>query len=282
MNVKILTRSSAMVLAVMLAGAPAWAADEGQATGNEAESEAAVVEKVAVRNRIFNVAGRWELGGNVGLSLLSRLTDHYNLNLSGAYNVTDWLGIELRAGYAISSHTSLAQQIQNDFAINASISTANDLADLWEMTLNAVIGARFQPIYGKINLVAELPIHFQFYVWVGGGFGIFKHESVALCTAKSGSTCTAFLTESKAGPLVSVALGFRFFFATSTPIPGEKSMGQHSLKFEVRDWSYLDSYWVGVDRATASASNPTAGGQQSSNAGVTNLVQFDIGYSYIF
>ncbi len=272
MNLKTLTVCSAL----MLLSTTALAAEA------EEQVEADLVEKVVVRNRLFNVANRWELGGNVGLSLLSRLTEHYNLNLSLAYNVTDWLGVELRGGYAISVHTSLANQIQNDFAINSSISTANDLADLWEMTANAVIGARFQPIYGKVNLIAELPIHFQFYVWVGGGMGIFRQESVALCAEKSGSTCNSFLTEVKPGPLVSIALGFRFFFATSAPVPGEKSQGQHSFKLEARDWSYLDSYYVGVDRASATSANPTAGGQLSPNAGITNLVQFDIGYSYIF
>lgn len=246
------------------------------------EGEAAIVEKVAVRNRIFNVEGRWELGGNIGVSLLSRLTDHYNLNLSGAYNVADWLGLELRAGYAISTLTSLARQIRNDFAINSSISTASDMADLWEMTANAVIGARFQPIYGKINLVAELPIHFQFYVWAGAGFGLFRQQSLALCTSKSGTTCNAYFTDTKAGPLVSIALGLRFFFATTPPVPGVNTQGQHSVKFEVRDYSYLDSYYINVKRSDVSAANPTAGGQLSPNAGITNLVQFDIGYSYIF
>ena len=269
MNWKTLTLCSAVVLTMSTSAL----GDEG---------DAVLVEKVAVRNRVFNVQGRWEFGGNVGFSVLSRLTDHYNLNLSGAYNVADWLGLELRAGYALSGLTSLARQIQSDFAINSSISTANDMADLWQLTANAVIGARFQPIYGKINLVAELPIHFQFYVWGGAGFGVFRHESLALCTAKSGTTCSKYFTETKPGPLVSIALGFRFFFATTAPVPGEKNAGQHSVKFEVRDFSYLDSYYVGVVRADATGANPTAGGQLSPNAGITNLVQFDIGYSYIF
>lgn len=245
------------------------------------ESDGALVEKVAVRNRLFAVDGHWEFGGNAGFTLLSRLTDHYNFNLSVAYNVADWLGFELRGGYAVSMLTPLARDIRSDFAVNSSISTASDMADLWQMTANAVFGARFQPIYGKINLVAELPIHFQFYVWAGAGFGLFKHDSLALCTAKSGSACNAYFTQMKAGPLVSVALGLRFFFAATQPVPGEKA-GQHSVKFEVRDYSYLDSYYVGVVRADATATNPTAGGQLSSSAGVTNLVQFDLGYSYIF
>lgn len=236
-----------------------------QAAFAEEETEE-LVEKVAVRNRLFSVEGRWEVGANVGFSILSRLTDHYNLNLSVAVNPKDWFGLELRGGYALSRHTSLADQIQTDFFANNTISKANDAADLWELTAHGVIGARFQPIYGKINLMSELPVHFQFYLWVGGGAGYLKRESMVLCAERvSARECGAFLTENKVSPLVSVALGFRFFL-----------LQQHSIKIEVRDWSYLDSYQVNVDRATGT------GGMESPNAGITNLVQFDLGYAFIF
>lgn len=225
-----------------------------------------LVEKVAVRNRLFSVAGRWEIGGNVGFSILSRLTDHYNLNVSVAVNPVDWFGVELRGGYAISKHTSLADQIQTDFFANNTISKANDAADLWQLTAHGVVGARFQPFYGKLNLMSELPIHFQFYLWAGGGVGYLKRESMVLCAQRvSARECGAFLTENKVSPLVSLALGFRFFV-----IQG------HSVKIEVRDWSYLDSFQINVDRATG------AGGVSSPNAGITNLVQFDLGYAFIF
>ena len=233
-----------------------------------AEEETDVlVEKVAVRNRLFSVEGRWEIGANVGFSILSRLTEHYNLNLSVAINAKDWFGLEARGGYAISRHTSLADQIQTDFFANNTISKANDAADLWELTAHGVLGVRFQPIYGKINLMSELPIHFQFYLWAGGGVGYLKRQSMVLCAERrSARECGAFLTENKISPLVSVALGFRVFL----PFSG------HSVKLEVRDWSYLDSFKIGVDRATG------AGGTNSPNAGITNLVQFDLGYAFIF
>lgn len=260
------TRNIVGCLVVALAASTAFAAEENT------EGEGALVEKVAVRNRLFSVNGRWELGGNVGFSLLSRLTDHYNLNVSGAYNVAEWLGIELRGGYAISRHTSLADQIQEDFYTNTSISRASDLADLWEMTAHGVVGARFQPIYGKLNLVAELPVHFQLYFWVGGGAALLKRESLVLDLCATGaSKCTDYFKENKVSPLVSLALGFRFFINQ-----------KHGIKLETRSWSYLDSYFIEVDRASSSAANPTAGGRSSPNAGITNLVQVDLGYSFLF
>lgn len=231
----------------------------GAAYADESEE---LVEKVAVRNRLFSVEGRWELGGNVGFSFLPKLTDHYNLNLSGAYNVKDWFAVELRAGYAISRQTSLADQIQTDFFTNTTISKASDAADLWELTGHGVVGARFQPVYGKLNLMSEVPVHFQIYLWAGGGAAYMKRESMVLCATRNGRECSEFQTEGKVSPLVSLALGFRFFIAQ-----------QHSIKFEFRDWSWLDSYRTGMDRSGQGGMEVT---------GVTNLVQIDLGYAFIF
>lgn len=248
---------------VVLTASAAFAADE---------DDAELVEKVAVRNRLFSVENRWEFGGNVGFSILTRLTEHYNFNLSGAYNIKDWIALELRAGYALSGHTSLADQVATDFAANATTKPASDPSDLWEMNANAIFGVRFQPIYGKINLLAELPVHFQFYVWLGGGAAMLRQQSLVSCISRaSAKVCDEYNVDNKVSPLVSLALGFRFFV-----------IGGHSIKLEVRDYSYLDSYFVNINRSQVTAANPTAGGSLSPNAGITNLVQFDVGYAFVF
>jgi outer membrane beta-barrel protein len=269
---KMLRISSCLFLA--LCASAAFAADEE------------LVEKAVVRNRLFNVDGHFELGFNVGLSMLSRLTDHYNLNASVAYNLADSLALELRVGYAFSRHTGLANQIAYDFSKNGSITEIKDLSDLWEMNANGVLGLRWQPIYGKISLMAELPVHYQAYLWLGGGAAMLHRESLTICNTSlakctefsdsSGDNfragATPFLTNDKIGPVVSVALGWRFFLNQ-----------KHAVKFEIRDYSYLDSYLEGVNRAAAlSASNPTGNGVDSKNPGITNLVQFDFGYAFIF
>jgi outer membrane beta-barrel protein len=246
------------------------------AEGDEGE----LVEKVAVRNRLFSVEKRFEFGGNVGFTLLPKLTDHYNFNLSGAYNVTDWLGVELRAGYAYSRHTGLAADIQDKFYLNRSgFPKVNDASDLWEMTGNAVIGARFQPIYGKINLMSELPVHFQLYGWVGGGAVLLKKESMVFCVKEVNTKACVerqtgqgqYYTENKVSPLVSLAFGFRFFV-------GRES--KHSIKLETRSWSYLDSFQV--DAPTAKVGDAAPGGTPSTSAGITTMAQIDIGYAFIF
>ncbi|MDP1918444.1 MAG: outer membrane beta-barrel domain-containing protein [Myxococcales bacterium] len=261
MSVRNVFQVSALSL-VMLASS-AWA--------QSAEDEAELVEKVAVRNRLFNVEKRWEVGGNVGFTLLPRLTDHYNLNVSVGYNVAEWLGLELRAGYAISRQTSLADQVKQAFLTQMNLPRINDFSDLWQMTANGVVGVRFQPIYGKLNLLAELPVHFQLYFWAGGGAGLFNRESLLICLQRTGSGCGQYFNETKVSPIVSLALGFRFFIAE-----------KHAVRLEARTWSFLDSYFVNVDRANVSAANPTAGGMESRDAGITTISQIDLGYSFVF
>ncbi|MBL8939492.1 MAG: outer membrane beta-barrel domain-containing protein [Archangium sp.] len=262
MSIRNVLQMSALCLA-MVASSSAWA--------QSAEDEAELVEKVAVRNRLYLVEKRWEVGGNVGFTLLPRLTDHYNLNISAAYNVAEWFAIELRAGYAISRQTSLADQVKEAFLTQMNLPRINDFSDLWQMTANGIVGIRFQPIYGKINLLAELPVHFQLYLWAGGGAGLFNRESLLICLQRTGSGCGQYFTETKVSPIVSLALGFRFFITE-----------KHAVRLEARTWSFLDSYWVNVDRANVSAANPTAGGMQSPNAGISTISQIDLGYSFVF
>ncbi len=49
------------------------------------------------------------------------------------------------------------------------------------MSADAVVGLRWQPIYGKVGVFAEIPIHFQAYIFAGAGAGLFNRTSVVLC-----------------------------------------------------------------------------------------------------
>jgi outer membrane beta-barrel protein len=253
------------------------------ATTARAAEEAELVEKVVVKNRLYSVAGRWELGLYGGFTLLPRLTEHYNLNLGVAINVVDSLAIELRAGYAISRHTGLADQISADFFQSvvaggpAASAPVTDMSDLWQMGGNAALGLRWQPIYGKISLFSEGALHFQFYVWLGGGVGLFTRESIIICNERSGGECSDWYDEFKAGPVVSLALGMRLFLPLFS--------GKVTLAFrvEARTWSWLDSYLQGVNRVQAlNGATPEGGGTASPAAGVTTLSQIDIGPALIF
>ncbi len=246
------------------------------------EEQGALVEKVAVKNRLFNTRGRFELGLNLGFSVLNQLTEHYTGNFNLSFNFVETFAVELLAGGSYTRHTSLANQVADNFN-KSNVMESDDLSNLWEMVANATLGLRWQFLYGKIggllqDVLLGNPIHFQFYVSLGGGAGFFKRESVVICnqtsTGKVGGECLSYLTETKPSPLVTLALGWRFFLPTIG--------NNHSLRVEIRDFAYLDSYVENFKRALALGADPTGGGVPVSNPGISNLVQVHVGYSYMF
>jgi outer membrane beta-barrel protein len=239
------------------------------------------LEKVVVRNRLYSPGGHFELGAGVGFTLVSELTDHTNFTANIAYNLSDAFALEVRGGYAYSHHTSLADQISNDVLANqvSPTSTNNgwpnvvdDMANLWEMKLNVIGGLRWSPIYGKISLLAELPVHFQAYLWGGAGAGQFYRRSVVNCQQlASATTCATWETENRWNFVGSAAFGLRFFLG---------GMTGHSVNLEVRNFVWPDYFLVQIDRRVGQQGSPT--GVPASSPGFTNLLLLDVGYSYVF
>jgi outer membrane beta-barrel protein len=259
-----------------------------RAQSEPSEEEADLIEKVAVRNRLYTPKGRLELGASVGLTFVPRLTDHYNFNGAVAYNFSDTFGAELRGGYAYSRHTGLANQVAEHLLQRdpqREVPVTDDLSNLWEMKLNAILGARWAPIYGKISLLSEVPVHFQTYLWAGLGGGTFHRESVVMCLqveSRTDGRCAKFVQDDKMAVIFSGALGFRFF-----------THQNGGIKLEVRSWMFPDSYRQNLDRREVEKGTLSAcrEGEQIEGplsecrpvgAGLTNLVLFDLGYSFLF
>jgi outer membrane beta-barrel protein len=262
-----------LAAAVALAGAPAFAQEQKSNDGQD------LIERVVVRNRLYNMGGKLEVSPSVGLTLVTRLTDHTNFNVGVAYNLSDTLALELRGGYAYSRQTGLARQIGEHLIQRATteIAQTDDLSGLWQMQANGALGARWAPIYGKISLMAELPVHFQFYLWGGAGAGTFTRQSLVFCKgvegARTNGVCADWQKDDKASWLGQAAVGFRFF----THQGG-------GLRLEVRDYVFPDSYRENINRAVAEQGSGSCGAActDATNPGLTNLVQFDLGYSFIF
>ena len=244
------------------------------------------VEHVAVRSRLFEVGGRWEVGARFGLSMVSFLTDTYNFNLSVAYNPLEWLAVEARGGYAVSFNNFVAEQSAVS-VYQLKVAQLNELTGTWGLGANGVLGLRLQPIYGKLNLVADLPVHFQVYLWAGGGVASLSRTSPTLClypntAVNDPQRCVVsdgngtrvewanYVSERRLSPLVSLALGLRLFIAQ-----------HHAVGLEVRSWSYTDAFYRGVNREQVSPATPTGGGRLVTS-GFTHLAQIDLGYVVMF
>ncbi|MDC0707210.1 outer membrane beta-barrel domain-containing protein [Stigmatella sp. ncwal1] len=251
-----------------------------------AGQEEQLLEEAVVRNRLYRPAGNFELSPSVGVSFLTYLTAHYSFNVGLAYNLFDTFALEARGGYALSRHTGLARSISESFLDREDKKVTDELEDLWRMNLHGVVGVRWAPVYGKLSLLADVPAHFQAYLWVGGGVASLKRESLIQCgqvVDRSLGICddrtdpldrsTAnerfWVKESRAAPVVSAAVGLRFF-----------AFERHGVKLEIRDWAFQDEYRVGLVRDEWEAGRET--GEPAGSPGLTHLVQFDVGYTFLF
>jgi outer membrane beta-barrel protein len=237
-----------------------------------ASAQEQVLDPAAVRHRLFSPGERLEASFTVGLPAREYLTAHYNLNAGLAYNFFNTLGVEARAGYALSRHTGLARSISESFLAREDKKITDELEDMWEMNLHGVVGARWAPIYGKLSLLADETAHFQAYLWAGGGVASLRRQSIIQCSQVADrdlGACSQWRVETRMAPVATGAAGFRFFLANG-----------HALRFELRDWVFADQYRVNVQREDWEAGRES--GEPAPNPGFTHLVQFDIGYSFIF
>ncbi|MCI0574355.1 MAG: outer membrane beta-barrel domain-containing protein [Myxococcaceae bacterium] len=256
-------------LVLSLLAAPAALAQEGEE----------LVEKVVVRNRLYTMAGKLEVSPVLGLTILTRLTNHYNLNLGVALNFTETLAVEARGGWALSGLTGLARDLQDEMVRNdpggdrPKFVVVDDLKDLWQLNGNLAVGVRWMPLYGKVNVLGDVPVHFQAYLWAGPGVGTFTRESIVFChqvdTSSGARKCIDFRTDRRTGPLGSGAVGFRFF----THRGG-------ALRVEVRDWVFPDSYLELINRVDVESG--LVSGTPARAPGLTHLVMADVGYTFFF
>lgn len=284
-------RCAALLLPLLVLTAAPRA--RAQAAGAPADaSNDATLERVVVRNRLHTVQGRAEGSLSVGLNALSHLTTHYTLNAGLAYNLFETLALEGRAGYALSRHTGVARSLGENFLnSDRNIARTDELTDLWEMGPHGVVGVRWQPIYGKLSLLSELPAHFQAYLWGGAGVARFTRESVLQCGNevripvgegeqvvcdnrsdpfdRSTASESYWRTESRVAPVVSAAAGLRFFI-----------LERHGARVEVRDWVFRDAYREGVERAQWTQGLES--GTPAGSPGLTHIIQFDLGYTFLF
>jgi outer membrane beta-barrel protein len=273
---------NARLLAVLASLTLCLGATRAQAQQDE------VLENVVVRNRLFSVKNRLEASVSAGANVRTHLTAHYNFNVGLAYNLFESLAIEGRAGYALSRHTGLAHSVAEQYLSERSAQSqgVDELSDLWEMGAHAAGGLRWAPVYGKLSLLAEVPVHFQSYLWLGGGMARFTQESLVACTNvvnrergicdnrtneedRGSATERYWATDSRVAPVVSAAFGLRFFVGN-----------HHGVKLELRDWAFRDRYRVDLLRADYEAGRET--GTFAPSPGITHIVQFDLGYTFLF
>lgn len=232
-----------------------------------AASDDGVVERVVVRNRKHSLWNKVEVSPMVGLSITNRMTEQYNFQLGLAYNFSEHFAIEARPGYALGGPSSIAKEAQQGI-IDGPIDHFNrsEFEDLWRLEWSALLLPRWTPIYGKINLATELPIHFQAYLTAGAGMVGLTYDAVVYMQAGQN-----FLSEQRQSFAIAGGAGMRFFVTEAV-----------SLRLELFDIAYPDEYRADINRENAAreVGDPQEGVVTS--AGLTNVLFFNAGISATF
>ncbi len=264
-----INRNSLSFLAVFLAFAlvaPATA---------QAQRDDEIIDRVVVRNRKHSVWNTLEIAPSVGISLVNRMTQQYNFQLGIGFNFSEQWALDVRGGYALGGLTSVGEEARTRRQQFMAVEPVDEFQDLWRMTWQALVMPRWSPIYGKLNVVTELPIHFQAYLTAGGGMAGLEAESVVYCQAGNPDAidCSGFLKEQRQSFVVAAGLGFRFFVTEGV-----------GLRLELLDMMYPDQYRAGVDlrnaRAEVEGSKPGEG--TVTDSGLTNVLFFNIGATLNF
>ncbi|RMG16843.1 MAG: outer membrane beta-barrel domain-containing protein [Deltaproteobacteria bacterium] len=194
-----------------LAGAPARAAEPR--TGKRGDELEARIP--AVSGRLMTKAGRHELAAVLDLTLADAFRQKLLGGLTYTYHLSEVWGLTLRGGVTLLSLPSGSVAV---CPTPAECGPPDDAA-LDELPgnvgfLGGLLG-EFAPIYGKLNIIAENVLHFDFYATAGVGA-----VGYTLVPRAGGD-------RSGLSPALLLGVGQRFFFA-----------GWLAVKVEVLDFLY--------------------------------------------
>lgn len=232
-----------------------------------------IIERIVVRNRKHSVWNTVEIAPTVGVSLVNRMTQQLNLQLGVGFNFSEEWGLDVRGGWTFGDLTSVGKAAQQHRQSKTELELVDEFQDLWRLKWHAMLMPRWSPIYGKLNLLTELPLHFQAYVTAGGGLAGLEMESVVYCQSGGADNCDGFVVEERQSFLIAAGLGFRFFVAQG-----------FGLRIELMDVMYPDERRTGFDMRAALAEQPgTPPGEGTITAsGLTNVLFLNVGATVNF
>jgi outer membrane beta-barrel protein len=197
-------------------------------------------EPKSVAYRRFKLDGANDLGVFGAFSIKNRLTEHYGLALTYDRQFNEYLALDLLAEGGYGGLTSLTRNIRDTAAARGpSAAPSDDLADAGALLATAQVGVRFTPIYGKMNLSSELPVHFNFYFNAGAGVALVNFNGILACASDLGSSkkCPGdFRSEVRPTLGMNIGGGLRFWIDNFI-----------SARIEVRDIVFLDRYYENVN-----------------------------------
>ncbi len=190
-----------------------------------------------VQNRFFLKENRFELSPTLGYVPNNPFVRRYIIGVMGAYHLSETFAVEGAVMLAPDLGNSDVKDLTRTLVIIAAdaSSGANRFQQpLNKMTLAGTFAARWAPVYGKINLVGESVLNFDFYFT--GGLGLLslaEYRAVYNSSCTDPSTGCDVVDLGTATPVavvpVNLGAGMDFFLTSSL-----------ALKLDARSYLYLD------------------------------------------
>jgi outer membrane beta-barrel protein len=233
---RLLSTAPAMLVLGLLASPAARAADSPGAVALEDYSAGKRPPK-AIENRYFLKEGRFELAPHFGYVPNNPMAVRYVVGGFLTYHLNETISFGADVAYSPDLGEKDLKGLVSvllDRAFNAASNGSSDFQQpLDKVTLAADFGVNWAPIYGKINLLGETVVNFDFYLFAGAG-SFTKTNYIAVydaSTAASGDVVAlepaAEPNETKFGPVI--GLGQNYFITQSL-----------ALKLDARSAFYVD------------------------------------------
>lgn len=190
-----------------------------------------------VQNRFFLKENRFELAPILGTVPNNPMVTRFTGGLLGAYHFSETFAVEGAFIYSPDLGVNDLKSLVDTLVLIASSGAEDDEASFQQpvdkVTLGASFAARWSPIYGKINLIGEQVLNFDFYGI--GGLGLLTVEKFAAVLndefGNNPDASPSLLQERETLPVVAanVGLGINFFVSQSV-----------AIKLDARSYLYVD------------------------------------------
>ncbi len=188
----------------------------------------------AIANRFFLKEGRFELAPVLGYVPNNPMAKRYVGGVLAAYHFSEQFAAEGAILYSPDLGNNDLKGLTHTL-VNIAHEGSGEVQfqqPIDKMSLGATFAARWAPVYGKINLIGERVLNFDFYGTAGLGLlSVNKYYAVYDEAAAVGGAPPTSLTPvgTKAAVPVNLGIGFDFFLSSSL-----------ALKFDVRNYLYVD------------------------------------------
>lgn len=232
-----LTKTVAPAVALLGLAALAPVAHAGAKPAEDALNGVSDAKKYnVVQNRFFLKEKRFEVAPVAGYVPNNPFAVRYVGGLLVAYHFSETLAAEGAFMYSPDLGANDLKGLTNTLVGIAS--QEGDSAEVTfqqpveKMVMGATFAARWAPVYGKINLIGERVLNFDFYGVAGLGLlSIKEYYARPGATDANGAPSTQLdFEQNKAKVPVNLGVGFDFFLGSSV-----------AVKLDARNYLYIDS-----------------------------------------